>query len=173
MNIYEACKTYVELKAELNKVIKKKITSVEFEYYEDAAELFEQEKMIAEKLTAMRYSLEFAFSDPGKLGISSHTKAPFSCSLLDTAQNESDPNNERSFLRKIAIQNSEDPSSNRLVRLYEYFSVENWIEFFIERKEWLAKRIKDKDISNDQREILNQELKQIEQDMFHNPQSLH
>ncbi|MFN5785409.1 MAG: hypothetical protein ACK457_05530, partial [Flavobacteriia bacterium] len=76
-------------------------------------------------------------------------------------------------LRKIAIQNSEDPSSNRLVRLYEYFSVENWIEFFIERKEWLAKRIKDTDISNDQREILNQELKQIEQDMFHNPQSLH
>lgn len=170
MNLYEACQTYVDVKVELNEIIKNKITAVENEYYEEAAQLFEQEKVVAKKLATMWVSLEFALAHPEKIGITVPTMISFRCSLLNKEPLENDFYNNMIFLRRIAMCSGQNPIHSRLLRSLNYLAIDYWTEFFIERKEWLEKRIKDLDLSKDQREILDLELKQIEHDMFRNPQ---
>lgn len=168
MNLYKACQQYVNQKVELKRIQNKKVEAVDLEHFEEAAVLYEREKELQEKLISMCSDLEMAIADPEGIGVSVLTLFPFRRSLFEESKPTANRDRDRQYLQMIAWESGCRSMSNRLC-LLEYFTIENWTEFFMERKEWLEKCLQEGNRSYADRTVMEKELRQIKRDLYTTP----
>jgi hypothetical protein len=168
MNLYKACQEYVDQKVELKKVQNMKDEAVDLEHFEEAAALFAHEKELNEKLIPMYSNLEIAIADPERIGVSPLTLFPFRRSLFEESKASVQKDRDRYYLQKISLQSGDRSILNR-IRSLEYFDIENWTDFFIERKEWLEKCLQEGEHSTTDRMVMEKELRQIKRDLYTTP----
>lgn len=168
MNLYKACQQCVDQKVELKKVQSKKNEAVDLEHFEEAAALYEKEKELSEELISMCSDLEIAIADPEGIGVSILTLFPFRRSLFEESKPTANRDRDRYYLQMISWESGGRYISDKLC-LREYFAIENWTEFFMERKEWLEKCLQEGNRSYADRMVMEKELRQIKRDLFNTP----
>jgi len=168
MNLYKACQQYIDQKVDLKRIQNKKDEAVDLEYFEEAAVLYEREKELSEELISMCSDLEKAIADPEGIGVSLLTLFPFRRSLFEESNTTANRDRDRQYLQMIAWESGGRCNSDRLC-LLEYFAIENWTEFFMERKECLEKCLQEGNRSYVDRMAMEKELRQIKRDLFNTP----
>lgn len=168
MNLYETCKRFIDLKAELEKTMSKKSIAVELENFEEAEALYSHERVLSLKVENFAKGLTVVLSNTASFGINDLTAYYFKTSLFAFPKRAVFAETQSEILSRIARAFGARGRSERITRQYDYYIIHNWIEFFTERRDWLQKQMNNSNILDHQRSKIEEELDQIEKDLFDN-----
>ena len=168
-NIYRLCKEFVSLKREKDIIVSKKLNAVHLEYYEEASIFYKKELEMDEKLAKSSVDIENIFLDHHNHGVDESIANAFKKSILSDIIFDVKTNFKIDGMMEMKyFNNMIDNYNNQFC-----FLVDFWIEFFSERKDYLKKQLLRVNITLEQKIILEQELFEINKDLFNNPPPPH
>ena len=164
-NIYRLCKEFVSLKREKDIIVSKKLYAVHLEYYEEASIFYKKELEMDEKLAKSSDVIENIFLDHHNHGVDESIANAFKKSILSDIIFDVKTNFKIDGMMEMKyFNNMIDNYNNQFC-----FLVDFWIEFFTERRDYLKKQLLRVSINLEQKIILEQELFEINKDLFNNP----
>jgi hypothetical protein len=168
-NIYRLCKEFVSLKREKDIIVSKKHNAVHLEYYEEASIFYKKELEMDEKLAKSSVVIENIFLDHHNHGVDESIAIAFKRSILsDIIFDINTTFKVNGMMEMKYFNNMIDNYNNQFCYLVDF-----WIEFFTERRDYLKKQLLRVSITLEQKIILEQELFEINKELFNNPPPPH